>query len=51
MVRQTAWVPGYRFESTGINSGDTIGSAYLQLVSSDGVGNQFCLWISAVRQQ
>ena len=32
----TAWVPGYRFPSAGINSGDTIGSAYLQLVSSDG---------------
>ncbi len=32
----TAWVPGYRFESTGINSGDTIQAAYLQLVSSDG---------------
>jgi hypothetical protein len=32
----TAWVTGYRFESTGINSGDTIRTAYLQLVSSDG---------------
>ncbi len=32
----TAWVAGYRFPSTGINSGDTIRSAYLQLVSSDG---------------
>jgi hypothetical protein len=31
-----AWVTGYRFESTGINLGDTIQSAYLQLVSSDG---------------
>jgi subtilisin-like proprotein convertase family protein len=31
-----AWVTGYRFESTGINSGDTIQSAYLQLWSSDG---------------
>jgi Putative Ig domain len=31
----TAWVTGYRFPSTGINSGDTIQSAYLQLVSSD----------------
>ncbi|MGA2987032.1 MAG: Ig domain-containing protein, partial [Terriglobia bacterium] len=30
------WVPGYRFPSTGVNSGDTIRSAYLQLVSSDG---------------
>jgi hypothetical protein len=32
----TAWVTGYRFASTGVNSGDTIRSAYLQLVSSDG---------------
>ena len=32
----TANVTGYRFPSTGINSGDTIRSAYLQLVSSDG---------------
>jgi len=32
---RTAWVIGYRFPSTGINSGDTIRSAYLQLVSSD----------------
>ena len=32
----TAWVTGYRFPSTGVNSGDTIRSAYLQLVSSDG---------------
>ena len=32
----TAWVAGYRFPSTGINSGDTIRSAYLVLVSSDG---------------
>ena len=31
----TAWVIGYRFPSTGINSGDTIQSAYLELVSSD----------------
>ncbi len=30
-----AWVTGYRFPSTGINSGDTIRSAYLKLVSSD----------------
>ena len=30
----TAWVTGYRFASTGVNSGDTIRSAYLQLVSS-----------------
>ena len=30
----TAWVMGDRFESTGINLGDTIQSAYLQLVSS-----------------
>ena len=32
----TAWVTGYRFPSTGINSGETIRSAYLVLVSSDG---------------
>ena len=32
----TAYVTGYRFPSTGVNSGDTIRSAYLQLVSSDG---------------
>ena len=32
----TAWVAGYRFPSTGINSGDTIRSAYLVLASSDG---------------
>ena len=32
----TAWVAGYRFPSTGINSGDAIRTAYLQLVSSDG---------------
>ncbi|MGO9516627.1 MAG: Ig-like domain repeat protein [Candidatus Korobacteraceae bacterium] len=32
----TAWVIGYRFPSTGINSGDTIQSAYLKLVSSNG---------------
>jgi hypothetical protein len=32
----TAWVIGDRFPSTGINSGDTIQSAYLQLFSSDG---------------
>ena len=31
-----AWVAGYRFPSVGANSGDTIQSAYLQLVSSDG---------------
>jgi hypothetical protein len=31
-----AWVTGYRFPSVGANSGDTIQSAYLQLVSSDG---------------
>jgi len=30
-----AWVNGYRFPSTGINPGETIRSAYLQLVSSD----------------
>src|SRR5208283_4124920 len=30
----TAWVTGYRFPSVGANSGDTIQSAYLQLVSS-----------------
>jgi len=30
----TAWVTGYRFPSTGVNSSDTIQSAYLQLVSS-----------------
>jgi hypothetical protein len=32
----TAYVTGYRFPSTGVNSGDTIRSAYLQLLSSDG---------------
>ena len=32
----TAWVTGYRFPSVGANSGDTIQSAYLQLVSSEG---------------
>jgi hypothetical protein len=32
----TAYVTGYRFPSVGANSGDTIQSAYLQLVSSDG---------------
>ena len=32
----TAYVPGYRFPSVGVNSGDTIQSAYLQLVSSGG---------------
>ena len=32
----TAWVTGYRFPAVGANSGDTIQSAYLQLVSSDG---------------
>ncbi|MGB7267367.1 MAG: Ig-like domain-containing protein, partial [Terracidiphilus sp.] len=38
-----AWVTGYRFPSTGINSGDTIRSAYLQLVSSDGfASNNTC---------
>jgi hypothetical protein len=31
----TAWATGYRFPSVGSNSGDTIQSAYLQLVSSD----------------
>jgi hypothetical protein len=31
----TAWVVGYRFPSVGANSGDAIGTAYLQLVSSD----------------
>ncbi len=31
-----AWVAGYRFPSTGINSGDTIRSAYIELISSDG---------------
>ena len=31
----TAWVSGYRFPATGINSGDTIQSAYIELVSSD----------------
>ena len=34
-----AWVTGYRFPSTGINSGETIRSAYLQLVSSDGLAS------------
>src|SRR5208283_730438 len=29
-----AWVTGYRFPSVGANSGDTIQSAYLQLVNS-----------------
>jgi hypothetical protein len=33
----TAWAIGDRFESTGINMGDTIQSAYLQLVSSTSV--------------
>ena len=33
----TAWVDGYRFPSVGANSGDTIQSAYLKLVSSDGL--------------
>ena len=33
----TEWVIGDRFESTGINMGDTIQSAYLQLVSSTAV--------------
>jgi hypothetical protein len=31
---RTAWVIGYRFPSVGANSGDTIQSAYLRLVSS-----------------
>ena len=31
----TAWVTGYRFPAVGASSGDTIQSAYLQLVSSD----------------
>jgi hypothetical protein len=31
----TAWVTGYRFPSTGLDSGDTIRSAYVQLTSSD----------------
>ena len=31
----TAYVTGYRFPSVGANSGDTIQSAYLQLISSD----------------
>ncbi|HEX4004706.1 MAG TPA: hypothetical protein VHX60_00880 [Acidobacteriaceae bacterium] len=30
-----AWIPGYRFPATGINSGDAIQSAYLELNSSD----------------
>lgn len=34
-----AWVTGYRFPSTGINPGETIRSAYLQLVSSDGLAS------------
>ena len=34
-----AWVAGYRFPSTGINSGDTIRTAYLELVSSDGAAS------------
>ena len=33
----TAWVDGYRFPSVGANSGDTIRSAYLKLVSSNGL--------------
>ena len=32
----TAYVTGYRFPSVGANSGDTIQSAYLELVSSSG---------------
>jgi len=32
----TAWVTGYRFPAVGANSGDTIQSAYLELVSSGG---------------
>ena len=31
-----AWVVGYRFPATGINSGDTIRSAYIEVISSDG---------------
>ena len=31
----TAWTVGYRFPSVGASSGDTIQSAYLQLISSD----------------
>jgi hypothetical protein len=31
-----AWVIGYRFPTVGVNSGDTIRSAYLEVVSSDG---------------
>ena len=31
----TAWTIGFRFPSTGVNSGDTIRSAYLTLWSSD----------------
>lgn len=31
-----AWVVGYRFPATGINSGDTIRSAYLEVISSNG---------------
>jgi hypothetical protein len=36
---RTNWVTGYRFPTVGANSGDTIQSAYLQLVSSDGSAN------------
>ena len=31
-----AWVIGYRFPATGVSSGDTIRTAYLEVVSSDG---------------
>ena len=31
-----AWVVGYRFPATGINPGDTIRSAYLEVISSNG---------------
>jgi hypothetical protein len=31
-----AWAIGYRFPATGVSSGDTIRSAYLEVVSSDG---------------
>jgi len=37
----SAWVIGYRFPSTGINSGDTVRSAYLEVVSSDGFATSF----------
>jgi len=38
----TSWVTGYRFPSVGINSGDTIRSAYLKLISSDGFAGLTC---------